>query len=54
MLALIAMGGMGKTALVWHWLTEDINGSDEQPRKILWWSFYDSEAGFDSIARHFL
>ena len=42
MLALIAMGGMGKTALAWHWLTEDIKGSDEQPRKILWWSFYDT------------
>lgn len=50
-LALIAMGGMGKTALAWHWLTEDIKGSDEQPRKILWWSFYDSEAGFDRFLR---
>ncbi|VVB96501.1 Uncharacterised protein [uncultured archaeon] len=51
MLALIAMGGMGKTALAWHWLTEDIKGSDEQPRKILWWSFYDTEAGFDRFLR---
>ncbi len=51
MLALIAMGGMGKTALAWHWLMEDIKGSDEQPRKILWWSFYDSEAGFDRFLR---
>ncbi|VVB87732.1 Uncharacterised protein [uncultured archaeon] len=51
MLSLIAMGGMGKTALAWHWLTEDIKGSDEQPRKILWWSFYDSEAGFDRFLR---
>ena len=50
-LALIAMGGMGKTALAWYWLTEDIRGSDEQPRKILWWSFYDSEAGFDRFLR---
>ncbi len=51
MLALIAMGGMGKTSLAWHWLTEDIKGSDEQLRKILWWSFYDSEAGFDRFLR---
>lgn len=51
MLALIAMGGMGKTSLAWHWFTEDIKGSDEQPRKILWWSFYDSEAGFDRFLR---
>jgi tetratricopeptide (TPR) repeat protein len=50
-LALIAMGGMGKTALTWYWLTEDIKGSDEQPRKILWWSFYDSEAEFDRFLR---
>jgi tetratricopeptide (TPR) repeat protein len=42
----VAMGGMGKSALAWHWLTEDILGSDEQPRKIVWWSFYDRESGF--------
>lgn len=51
MLALIAMGGMGKTALSWYWLTEDIKRSDEQPRKILWWSFYDGEASFDRFLR---
>jgi hypothetical protein len=46
MLSVIAIGGMGKTALAWYWLMEDILGSDEQPRKILWWSFYDRESGF--------
>ena len=46
MLSVIAIGGMGKTALAWYWLTEDILGSDEQPRKIIWWSFYDRESGF--------
>jgi tetratricopeptide (TPR) repeat protein len=46
MLSVIAIGGMGKTALAWYWLMEDIKGSDEQPRKILWWSFYDYESGF--------
>jgi len=51
MLSVIAIGGMGKTSLAWYWLTEDIKGSDEQPRKILWWSFYDSEAGFDRFLR---
>jgi tetratricopeptide (TPR) repeat protein len=51
MLSVIAIGGMGKTALAWYWLTEDIKGSDEQPSKILWWSFYDSEAGFDRFLR---
>jgi tetratricopeptide (TPR) repeat protein len=46
MLSVIAIGGMGKTALAWYWLMEDILGSDEQPRKIVWWSFYDRESGF--------
>jgi len=46
MLPIIAIGGMGKTALAWYWLMEDIVGSDEQPRKIVWWSFYDYESGF--------
>ncbi len=51
MLSLIAIGGMGKTALAWYWLMEDIVGSDEQPKKILWWSFYDSESSFDRFLR---
>ena len=46
LLSVIAIGGMGKTALAWYWLMEDILGSDEQPRKIVWWSFYDRESGF--------
>ncbi|KAF5417679.1 MAG: hypothetical protein C5S49_02985 [Candidatus Methanogaster sp.] len=46
MQSIIAMGGMGKTALAWYWLNEDILGSDEQPRKIVWWSFYDRESSF--------
>lgn len=51
MLAVIAIGGMGKTALAWYWLMEDIFGSDEQPRKIVWWSFYDLESGFDRFLK---
>ena len=46
MLSFIAIGGMGKSALAWYWLIEDIKGSDEQPQKIVWWSFYDYESGF--------
>jgi len=46
MLSVTAIGGMGKTALAWYWLMEDIKGSDEQPRKLVWWSFYDRESGF--------
>ncbi len=46
MLSVIAIGGMGKTALAWYWLMEDILRSDGHPRKIVWWSFYDRESGF--------
>ncbi len=46
MLSVSAIGGMGKTAVAWYWLMEDILGSDEQPRKIVWWSFYDRESSF--------
>ena len=46
MVSVIAIGGMGKTALAWYWLMQDILGCDEQPRKILWWSFYDYESSF--------
>ncbi len=51
MLSVIAIGGMGKTALAWYWLMEDIVGSDEQPRKILWWSFYDRESSFERFLK---
>ncbi|RLG30449.1 hypothetical protein DRO03_04300 [Methanosarcinales archaeon] len=51
MRSIIAMGGMGKTALAWYWLNEDILGSDEQPRKIVWWSFYDRESSFGRFLR---
>lgn len=50
-LSLIAIGGMGKTALAWYSLMEDIVGSDEQPKKILWWSFYDRESSFERFLK---
>lgn len=51
MISIIAIGGMGKTALAWYWLMEDIVGSEEQPRKILWWSFYDRESSFERFLK---
>ncbi len=51
MLSVVAIGGMGKTALAWYWLMEDIAGSDEQPKKILWWSFYDQESSFEKFLK---
>jgi tetratricopeptide (TPR) repeat protein len=62
MLALIAIGGMGKSALTWAWLQRDVLGlplpgqpkdepaacrvpEDTRPEGVLWWSFYEREAG---------
>ncbi|KAF5433683.1 Tetratricopeptide (TPR) repeat [Candidatus Methanophagaceae archaeon] len=52
MLSIVASGGMGKTALAWYWLQEDIIGREYQPKGIIWWSFYDKEAGFESFLDH--
>ncbi len=48
LLSLRALGGFGKSALVWHWLTHDVR-PDAWPR-VVWWSFYEGDASFD----HFL
>lgn len=37
-----ALGGFGKSALTWHWLTEDVAGA-KWPHAV-WWSFYETEA----------
>jgi tetratricopeptide (TPR) repeat protein len=47
-LVLRALGGFGKSALVWHWLTHDVPLAD-WPR-VVWWSFYEGDASFE----HFL
>lgn len=48
LLSLRALGGFGKSALVWHWLTHDVSPAD-WPR-VVWWSFYEGDNSFD----HFL
>lgn len=48
MLSLCALGGFGKSALAWQWLTHDVSPA-AWPR-VIWWSFYEGDAGFD----HFL
>ena len=48
LLSLRALGGFGKSALVWHWLTHDVKFT-AWPR-VVWWSFYEGDASFD----HFL
>ena len=48
LLVLRAVGGFGKSALAWHWLHHDV--ARERWPRVLWWSFYESEARFE----HFL
>ncbi len=36
-----AIGGMGKTALSWVWLQEEVLAKNAELDGVLWWSFYD-------------
>jgi len=47
-----ALGGFGKSALSWHWLTHDVD-SKEWP-KVLWWSFYEGDASFEHFVAEIL
>jgi tetratricopeptide (TPR) repeat protein len=47
-LCLVALGGMGKSALVWKWFHDRVGMSSDFSGR-LWWSFYESEAGFDNF-----
>ncbi|MGB8657652.1 MAG: tetratricopeptide repeat protein [Candidatus Zixiibacteriota bacterium] len=49
MFAYVAIGGMGKSALTWYWLQEDIVKKGLAPEGIIWWSFYDREARFETF-----
>ncbi len=49
LLVVRALGGFGKSALAWHWLLHDVNQT--QWRRVIWWSFYESDAGFDNFLR---
>jgi hypothetical protein len=40
-LALEAIGGMGKTALSWVWLQQEVLEKGAELDGVLWWSFYD-------------
>ncbi|HXA15378.1 MAG TPA: TIR domain-containing protein [Thermoanaerobaculia bacterium] len=55
LLVLRALGGFGKSALTWHWLLHDVDPA-RWPR-VVWWSFYESDASFESFvatALHYL
>jgi len=47
LLILRALGGFGKSALVWHWLMNDVPPTT-WPR-VVWWSFYEGDASFNNF-----
>lgn len=50
-MAIVAHGGMGKSALAWHWLREEI-GADPDIEAVVWFSFYESGATYsDFVSR---
>lgn len=45
--AVVGMGGIGKSALTWYWLTRDVLPSfDTKLDGVMWWSFYEGESSF--------
>ena len=48
-LNVVAVGGLGKSALTWHWFN-DIAPQEMSPLAgRLWWSFYESDATFENF-----
>lgn len=54
MLSLVGMGGLGKSALSWYWLHEDVLQNNIKLSGVIWWSFYEPEATFESFITHAL
>jgi tetratricopeptide (TPR) repeat protein len=46
-LCLVAIGGMGKSALTWKWFNESAEAAMHSLAGRMWWSFYEADAGFD-------
>ena len=60
LLSMVAIGGMGKSALCWRWLQEEVIGEGEEKGKtgieldgVVWWSFYERGMTFDCFIRDF-
>jgi tetratricopeptide (TPR) repeat protein len=47
-LAVIGLGGMGKSALTWHWMQRLIH-QGQAPRLVVWWSFYETEGTLNNL-----
>jgi tetratricopeptide (TPR) repeat protein len=47
LLCVVAIGGLGKSALTWKWFHERTPQAMTPLAGRLWWSFYEADAGFD-------
>ncbi|MCB9135392.1 MAG: toll/interleukin-1 receptor domain-containing protein, partial [Anaerolineales bacterium] len=47
-----ALGGFGKSALTWHWLLHDVDR--RRWPHVVWWSFYETQASFETFLRETL
>ncbi|MEA2881541.1 MAG: hypothetical protein QOH32_797 [Bradyrhizobium sp.] len=45
----VAIGGMGKSALAWKWFNKIVPNEMKQLAGRLWWSFYESDATFENF-----
>jgi tetratricopeptide (TPR) repeat protein len=48
-LTLVAIGGMGKSALTWSWFNRIVPQEMKPLAGRLWWSFYESDATFENF-----
>jgi tetratricopeptide (TPR) repeat protein len=49
-----AIGGAGKSALLWHWVTQHIPSTQRDLAGIIWWSFYETDATVNQFILHAL
>ena len=49
-----AIGGMGKSALTWHWLHEHAEEKMPGLDGVIWWSFYESDGSMENFIKHAL
>jgi hypothetical protein len=46
---LVAIGGIGKSALAWHWFHKVAQSEMKLSAGSMWWSFYESDATFENF-----
>ena len=54
MLIFEAIGGMGKSALTWHWLHQHAQKRISDLAGAIWWSFYESDGSMENFLKHAL